>query len=168
MTLSVDQEFAPRVKVRRRRSVLRLRQPELAYAPASLVLLYATGLMGMLVAASGLAGEDATTAGVLATPAAVATAVTALLIGPRLRRYRERNQTNVVLRIAFVWAFFGAAWPMLQIIPAMTHGDVSTFGLFMGTIRAMAFDVIVGASTGAIGGLCGGAAAVAVCVERVR
>ena len=132
------------------------------------MLLYATGLMGMLITASGLAGEDTTSAGVLAAPAAVATAVTALLIGPRLRHYRERSQTNLMIRIAFVWAFFGAAWPMLQIVPAMTQGDVSTVGLFLGTLRAMAFDVIAGACAGAVGGFCGGAAAVALCVERVR
>ena len=57
MTLSVDQDFSPQGKVRRRRSRLALRQPVMAYAPASFILLYATGLMGMLATATRVEGK---------------------------------------------------------------------------------------------------------------
>ncbi|MDX2233717.1 MAG: hypothetical protein NW200_04390 [Hyphomonadaceae bacterium] len=168
MTLSVEQDFQPRVKVRRRRSVLRLRQPELASAPTALGLLYATGLMGMLMAYTGLAGAEATTAGALSAPAGAASVMTALALGPRLHRYRERSQTNLVLRIGCLWAFFGAAWPLLQIAPSIAHGDIATLPQMLESMAAMGLDVLTGGSAGAIGGLMGGAAAVALCVERVR
>jgi membrane associated rhomboid family serine protease len=168
MTLSIDQDFSPRVKVRRRRSVLRLRQPEAAYAPAAVVLLYAAGLIGMLFAMTGLAGAEATSAGMLAGPAMVATALTAFILGARLRRFKERDQMALVLRVTSIWCVFGAAWPLLQIVPAMAYGDVANAPQFLETLRSMTLDAVAGGVAGAVGGICGGAASVALCIEKVR
>lgn len=168
MTLSVDQDFSPRVKVRRRRSVLRLRQPEAASAPAAVALLCATGLMGMLSAMAGMTGAAATMAHMLSAPALAATAVTALALGGRLRRLKERNQLSLVLRTTGIWAFFGAAWPLLQIVPAMAYGDVADVPQFLATLSAMTLDAVAGGVAGGVGGVCGAAAALSLCVERVR
>jgi hypothetical protein len=168
VTLTVEEQVVPRVRVRRRRSVLQLRQPEAAYGPVAVGLLFATGLMGMLFAETGLAGAEATSAGVLAVPAGVASLVTAAAIGHRMRRLKERSQTNLVLRVSLIWTFFGAVWPLLQIIPAVTHGDIADVVALGETVAAMGVDALAGAAAGALGGLCGGAAAAALCIERVR
>jgi hypothetical protein len=169
MSVTVHEEFPARVKVRRRRSVLCLRQPEAASAPAAFVLLFATGLMAMFSTAAGLLGPAAAvTAMSLAAPAGVATVVTALAIGIRLHRLRERRMFSMIVRIAYIWALFGAVWPLLQIIPAMAYGDIVGLGQLFETVAAMTLDLVAGAVAGGVGGVCGGAAAIALCVERVR
>jgi hypothetical protein len=168
MSVAVEEEDRPRVKVRRRRAVLRLRQPELAYGPAALALLYAAGLMGMLAASALMLGEAASGASALSAPAFTASIVTALAIGLRLHRLQERKRLSVGVRTAYIWTFFGGFWPLLQIVPAMIHGDVATFSQFLGTLGALGHEAIAGAVCGGVGGVCGGAAAMALCMERVR
>jgi hypothetical protein len=89
-------------------------------------------------------------------------------MGGTLRRLKERSQTNMALRAALIWGFFGAAGPLLQIVPAITHGDVTTAGEMAQSLAALTVDAVAGAAAGAIGGLCGAAAALALCVERIR
>ena len=167
MSVTVD-EFPQRTKVRRRRSRLVLRQPVMAYASAAFILLYAAGLMGVLAAATSLLGHAATSAAALATPVCIAALMTAGTVGVRLVRLQERQHLGVILRTACIWASVGAVWPLLQIIPAISYGNVADIPQFFSTLGAMTFDAIAGDVSGGVGGVCGAAAAAALCVERIR
>ncbi len=168
MSVIVHEDFTPVVKVRRRRSRLALRQPVMAYAPASFILLYATGLMGMLATATLLLGEAATSAAVLAVPACVAALATAGTVGVRLVRLQERQHLGVIVNTTCIWAAVGVMWPLLQVIPAIAYGDVADVPQLFSTLGAMTFDVIAKGVAGGVGGVCGAAAATALCVERIR
>ena len=167
MSVTVQDEFAPRQKVRRRRSRIRLRQPEMAYAPAALILLFAAGLTGMLATSAFLVGDAASSARSLAVPALIATAVTALTLGVRIHRYQEKYQLGVALRTTYIWAFLGALAPLLQLLPAMAYGEIANPTQLLQSVAAMGMDYFAGAIIGAVGGIAGGAAALGLCVERV-
>ena len=66
--------------------MLTIREPAAAYGLAALVIMYATGLMAVLWAVTGVGKVDVTAATALALPVGAATAATALSVGTRLRR----------------------------------------------------------------------------------
>ena len=167
MTWSADEEYRTRV-MSRRGTALKLRHPEVAYGPAALVLLYAVGLIAVLWAVTGFASIDGAGASALALPAGAATLFTALGVGGRLRRYRERSAGDMVVRVAMVWAFFGAAWPLLQFLTEILahHGGGHDFTNLAGVFGPAGLRIAAGALVGAIGGVAGGAAATFLCVER--
>ena len=167
MSVTVHDEFAPREKVRRRRSRIRLRQPEMAYAPAALALLFAAGLTGMLATAAFLTDDAASTARNLALPALISTAVAAFTIGIRIHRCNERYQLGVALRTTYIWTFFGAVCPLLQLVPAISYGEIANLTQFLESLIAMPMDLVAGAVAGAVGGIVGGGAALFLCTERV-
>lgn len=156
--------------LRRSGPLLMLREPALAYGPAALVMLYAVGLMAVLWAVTGFARIDAAAATALALPAGAATAATALAVGTRLRRYQETTRYGLVLKVMGVWAFFGAAWPIIHLIGDIIGGPAhaNTFDGLFGLARTFAMQAGAGAVVGAIGGLAGALAGIAFCVEARR
>ena len=167
MSVTVHEELAPRQKVRRRRSRIGLRQPDLAFAPAAMILLFAAGLIGMLAATAFLFGDASSSARNLALPALLSTMVTALTIGRRVRRYKERYQLGVALRTTCIWASFGAVCPLLQLVPAISYGEIANGSQLLQSLAAMSMDYVGGAVVGALGGIAGGGAALFLCVQRV-
>ncbi len=142
--------------------MLMLREPTPAYAMAGLVTLYAVGLMVVVWAVAGFAQVDFTAAGPLALPSGAATAATALAVGLRLRAYKIRTRIAYLAQVGAVWAFFGAAWPTVQSLE-----DVAVSGAQMG-LEAMMLQAVIGAAIGAVGGLSGAAAAMALCIDGGR
>ncbi len=168
MAWSADDEYRTRV-LSRRHAVVQLRHPGVAYGPAALVLMYATGLIAVLTAATSFSSVDGAAASALVLPAGAATAATALGIGLKLRRYEENSLTAIIVRAGLIWAFFGAAWPLMHvasdILSISSGGD---FHHLATVLRATGLQMLAGASVGGIGGLAGGAAATFLCVERAR
>lgn len=169
MAWSADNEYRTRV-MSRRRSVVQLRRPALAYGPAALILMYATGLLTVFWFATGFSSVDGTSAGDLAWPTGIAVALTALGVGLPLLRYEASSVTAMVGRIGMIWACVGAAWPVLLMgidlmaAPAHNAGLARLASAFAG-VTTPAFG---GGVIGGLGGLVGGAIATLLCVERAR
>lgn len=147
--------------MRRRGSRLMLREPVLAYGPAALGILYAVALLAIMSVMAAFAEMDMTSASALATPVATATIATALAVGTRLRRYEIKTRFSFLLQVAIVWAIFGAAWPMIHAASDIIDKRAA-FGMSQVVIMG------AGAVIGAIGGIAGGAAAMALCIEGGR
>lgn len=142
--------------------MLMLREPTLAYGLAGLVVLYAVGLMIVVWAVAGFGQIDFTAAGPLALPAGAATAATALAVGARLRAYKIKTRVMYLASVGAVWAFFGAAWPTVQ-----AFEDVAAGAAQQG-LEAMMLQAAIGAAIGAVSGVCGGAAAMVMCLQGGR
>lgn len=167
MAWSADDEYRTR-SVARTRTVLKLRDPSPAYGPAAVVLLYATGLMGAVMAVHGFADPATIDTGALAIPAGVAAAGTAMIVGGRLRQYEERSFAGLVVRTMMIWAFFGLAWTFLQAAMGAAISPAGSLAGLREILVGASQQMIAGAFIGAVGGLCGGVAAAALCVEKVR
>ena len=121
----------------------------------------------MLATSAFLTGEAAPSAPNLAVPALISTIVAALTLGVRIHRYQEKYQLGVALRTTYIWATFGALAPLLQLMPAISYGEIASFTQLLESVVAMGMDYIAGAIVGAAGGIAGGGAALFLCVERV-
>ena len=165
MAWSADDDYRTRV-MSRRGAVLKLRDPEIVYAPAALVLLYAVGLIAAQWTATGFSSPGGAEA--LALSAGAAAAMTALDVGARLRRHCERGSGAVAVRVALIWAVVGAAWPLFGVLADLIargpgHHSVADLVALSGALGQRA---LAGAAVGAIGGIAGAAAAIVLCVER--
>lgn len=165
MTWSADDEYRTRV-LSRRRTVLQLRHPGAAYGPVALILMYAAGLIATLWGATGFAGAGSAIAGALTLPVGVATAVAALAVGGRLQRHEESSPAAVIVRIALVWAVFGAVWALGSSGPELLGSGGQGFGVIGAEAAEAGLVALAGALVGACGGVAGGAAATLLCVER--
>jgi hypothetical protein len=170
MALSWDDDYRTRRMLRRGGPLLTLRQPAAAYGLAALVIMYATGLMAVLWAVTGFARMDVGAATALALPVGAATAATALLVGQRLRQYQEKSRGGLMLKIVAVWAFFGAAWPAIHVGADLLADPAGTgrADALIAALRSISIQSGAGALVGMIGGLAGGAAALALCIEARR
>lgn len=150
--------------------MLTIREPAAAYGLAALVIMYATGLMAVLWAVTGFGKVDVTAATALALPVGAATAATALSVGTRLRRYQETTRLGVMVKIVAVWAFFGFAWPTIHLLADFLAEPPHAPGMdgIVAVARSIGLQGGAGAIVGAIGGLAGGVAALALCVESRR
>lgn len=167
MALSWDEDYRSRRPLRRGGRLLVLREPALASGVAALVIMYAMGLIAVLWAVTGFARVEVTAATALALPVGAATAATALAVGTRLRRYEEKTRYGLLLKVAAVWAFFGAAWPTIHLVSDAAVGGMGGDGL-AGWAQIFAVQAGAGAVVGMIGGLAGGLAALALCIESRR
>ena len=169
MAWSADNEYRTRV-MSRPRSVAQLRNPAMAYGPAALLFMYATGLVTVSWFATGFAHVDASTAGVLEWPTAVAVALTALGVGLPLLRFEESSATAIIGRIGVIWACVGAAWPVLlmgiDLVSAPAHN--ASLARVASAFIGVAMQALGGGLIGGLGGLVGGAVATLLCVERAR
>jgi hypothetical protein len=139
-----------------------LREPSWIFLSLFLLVLSLTGLaVAVFIATTG--NPDWETAAGLATPAGAATAATAALIGPPLRRGQWRHARAGIGRAAAAWAVVGALWP------ALNEAAARAFGPIMGApapIAAVMNLVAVGGVTGALAGGMGAAFAYLACVRR--
>lgn len=170
MALSWDDEYRSRRILRRGGPLVILREPAIASGLAALVIMYAAGLMAVLWAVTGFGQVDVTAATALALPVGAATAATALAIGTRLRRYQETTRLGVMVKVVAVWAFFGFAWPTIHLLADFFAEPPHAPGFdgMIAVARSIGMQGGAGAIVGAIGGLAGGAAALALCVESRR
>jgi len=165
MTWSADDEYRTRV-LARRGSVLRLRHPGAAFGFVAGVLLFAAGLTAAFWGATGFAGAESTRAVALALPAAVATAIAMLAIGGRLHRHEETCVGSIVVRVALIWALFGAVWVLGAAGPGIAAGAGQGFAPIAAALIEAGRDGVGGALVGAFGGAFGAVAATLLCIER--
>jgi len=138
---------------------LSLRRPGWLFGLVGVVTVYAVGLFCVTLAAMALQGADWHVAAGLSTPAGVAAGLTALELGPRLRRADLHAFRDVALRGARAWGAVGAAWPLAWAIGAVLDGAPGDLGL-------EALRVLFGLAIGALAGAAGAAAAGGVVLVR--
>lgn len=150
------------------RAPIGLRAPSMAFALVGAGVLYAFGLLVVLYALDEFIPIDAVAINALTVPVAIATALSAILLGPKLLRREENRPLVVIFKIALIWAALAALWPVAHATLDAVAGRyyLTTFT----DIAALAQDVMARAGftavIGALGGLGGGGAAVVLCTER--
>jgi hypothetical protein len=128
---------------------------------AFLALVYTVGTAAVVWSLSNGRGFDPEIARGAAGPCAIATMMTAVLVGPALRRLEIRFGRTVALRTALAWIIVGTAWPFANAL-----ADLLTGGQPGGPFLVLAL-MVMGAIFGAAGGLAGGAAGALLAIRRL-
>jgi hypothetical protein len=126
---------------------LRLRRPGWAWGLAGLALVHATALLGATLAAMALLGLSWGVAEGFSAPAVVATILTAVELGPPLRRGQGLTLRRCLIGGARAWGAVGAAWPLVWALEGLAAGLPGE--LWLEALRVTGGGVI-GALAGAI------------------
>jgi hypothetical protein len=145
-----------------------LRAPRPMFALAGAGVLYAFGLLVVLYALDEFIPIDAVAINALTVPVAIATALSALFVGPRLLRLEESRPLMVIFKITLIWTALAALWPVAHATLDAVAGRyyVTTFTDLAALAENVAGRAGFTSLIGALGGLGGGGAAVLLCTER--
>jgi hypothetical protein len=133
-----------------------LRAPSMAFLVIFLLIVFIVGLSG----ATFLAGQgrmQMLIAEGLAIPAALATALSAILAGVHLRRGLIKSRLSVALRTAAAWGVTGAVWPLSNGVADLILGN--PHGSVIGMVVLVALGAVIGGVSGVVAGAAGAFAA---------
>ena len=139
--------------------LLTLRRPAWAFGLGGLGIVHILGLSGATLAAMLLLGLSWRVAEGLSAPAVMATILTAVELGPTLRRGQGVSLRRCVIGAARAWGAVGAAWPLVWAVMGAVEG-------MPGNLLFEALRVVAGGLIGALAGAAGGFVAARVVLVR--